>query len=97
MSHKKETVLLFFEDFTWNALDEAIKNQLKKKKKIWSACKATDKQIKIKIVPFQLWEILQNDTVELHLQESKLSFHCQVISANVVPLGYSWNMPKISL
>ena len=97
MSHKKETVLLFFEDCTWNALDEAIKNQLKKKKKIWSAYKATDKQIKIKIVPFQLWEISQNDTVELHLQESKLSVHCQVISVNVVLLGYVWNMPKISL
>ena len=96
MSHKKETVLLFFEDCTWNALDEAIKNQLKKKK-IWSAYKATDKQIKIKIVPFQLWEISQNDTVELHLQESKLRVHCQVISANVVLLGYVWNMPKISL
>lgn len=97
MSHKKETVLLFFEDFTWNALDEAIKDQFKKKKKIWSACKATDKQIKIKIVPFQLWEILQNDTVELHLRESKLGVHCQVISTNVVLLGYGWNMPKISL
>lgn len=59
MSHKKETLLLFLKillEMHWWGCKEPIK-----KKKIWSACKATDKQIKLKLYSSSL-EILQNDT-----------------------------------